>query len=641
MATDNPYRLSEKSQLSLVSYVKWGLDEYRKRTDFINKMEVIDIAYARYKISQEQESGVDASAANTACGTLEDIEAPIVISQVDSMVGYAADVYCSGYPMFPVVSAPDNKLEAEKLQAIIDTHAILGGYQRQFVKFFRNAFKYNKAAIEADWAPIDRYSVLDDYMKPLDPTQVKKTSEHYTKLKNLDMYNAIYDPRVLECSDIPVDGEFAGWVDLFTRIQLIRYLQHLATTGYGYNTTQALHTAIGASTSKPIDGYAGLYYREKPVISKYIANRSMRDLYDFDWTRYMSGKPQGDVQRPVKGMYEICRLYARIIPREHGITAPNHDVPQIWKLEVINCDKLICAKRIISAYDQLPVFFAKPFEDDFGDQTQSAGENQIPWQDSVSKLINIRFHSARRAVADRAIYDPKMIDISDANNPHPAAKLPLKPNARLGGKSLDDAYKSIEYRETGLQGVMQDAQTMYSMSGQTSGLNKPQQGEFQKGNKSVQEWNDTMAGSDNRLRLPILVMQYQVILPIKEQIKLNIFQYGPTGAFQNVKDGYPVNITPDDITKLRNTVLQFQIADGYLPVSKIAAVDVMKEALILIGNSPILQTALGAKLPPMFEHIMSLQGVKGFDKYMPTQQEAQTNLDAAAAAQQPGAGGAQ
>jgi len=51
-------------------------------------------------------------------------------------------------------------------------------------------------------------------------------------------------------------------------------------------------------------------------------------------------------------------------------------------------------------------------------------------------------------------------------------------------------------------------------------------GSFQKGNKSVQEWNDTMGGSDGRLRLPALTLEHQVFNPLKNILKLNIFQYG-------------------------------------------------------------------------------------------------------------------
>lgn len=632
-------RLSEKSQKSLVSLVRYALEENRKRNDFIDKMVFIDAAYARYKqIEDSTESGVDTRVGTIPCGTLKDITAPIVVSQVDSFVAYLADIYCSGYPMFPVASSPKQAKQATVLQSIIDTHAVLGGYPRQLLKFFRNCVKYNRGALEVDWCPIERYSVLDDLMKPLDKSQVKRTTEHYTRVRNLDGYNLVLDPRCEEMADIPVDGEFAGYVELFGRIKLIRLLQYLATTDYGYNTTQAVHSTIGGASSNPMPSFSGLYYREKPTISEVITNRSFRDYYDFDWSRWMESKDQRS-GRPVRGMYEIATLYFRLIPEEHGIYSQNKDVPQIYKLIVVNNDKLICAKRIISAYDTLPILVGQPFEDGFSEQTQSTAEMQIPYQDAVSKLINIRFHSARRAVADRGIYDPKMIDPTDVNSPHPAAKIPIKPNSKLGGKGLQDAYFPIPYDRNGTDGVIQDAQIVIGMSGQQSGLNKPQTGEFQKGNKSVQEWQDTMAGSDNRLRLNPMSLEYQVFMPLKEQLKLNIYQYGPTGIFQDMKSGESIEIKEAEITELRKTVLYFKVADGYLPISKLAATNIIEKGLVLIGNSPILQAAYGPSLPPMFAHLMQLQGVQGLEEYTPTPEQAQANIAAAAQQEQGDTGG--
>ncbi len=622
-------RLSEKSQKSLVSLCRYALEENRKRNDFIDKMVFIDMAYARFKQQEDDTtSGVDVRVGDVPCGTLKDITAPIVVSQVDSFVAYLADIYCSGYPMFPIASSPKQRKEAQTLQSIIDTHAVLGGYPRQLLKFFRNCVKYNRGAIAVDWEPIERYSVLDDIMKPLDKSQVKKTIEHYTSIRSLDSYNTVLDPRVEEMADIPHDGEFAGDVRLFSRIKLIRTLQYLATTEYGYNTTQAVHSTIGGASNNPMPSFSGLYYREKPQISDIISNRSFRDYYDFDWSRWMESKEQRS-GRPVRGMYEIATLYFRLIPEEHGIYSQNKDAPAIYKLMVVNNDKLICAKRIISAYDTLPVLVGQPFEDGFAEQTQSTAEMQVPYQDAVSKLINIRFHSARRAVADRGVYDPKMIDPSDINSPHPAAKIPIKPNSKLGGKGLQDAYYPIPYSEQGVQGVIQDAQLVIGMSGQQSGLNRPQQGEFQKGNKSVQEWQDTMAGSDNRLRLSPMTLEYQVFCILKDQIKLNIFQYGPTGIFHDMKTGEPIEVTETEITALRKTVLYFKVADGYLPISKLAATNIIEKGLILIGNSPILQAAYGPSLPPMFAHLMQLQGVQGLEEYTPTPEQAQSNIAAA------------
>lgn len=617
MAEYNPARLSENAQKSLVKYVGMALEEHRKREDLINKMTVIDIAYARYKESLTDSDGVDTAAANMECGVnLDDITAPIVVAQVDSFVGYLADVFLSGYPIFPVVSTPKYRKEASQLQSIIDSHAMLGGYPRQLLKFLRDCIKYNLGAVEVDWVPVDKYSMNLSTLNPTDPAQAKKATEYYSCIKWRDPYNLIGDPRVVDMADIPYKGEYVGYVELVSRVELVKLLQYLETTVYGYNTTQALHTAIGSVSSTALSATSGMYYRERPQISDIVTARSFRQFMDFDWDRWLNSQPQRQ-GRQVKGMYEVATLYARIIPTEHQMHGPNSKMPQVWKLKVVNNDKLICAQRIISAYDILPILIGQPMEDGFGEQTQSIGEMQIPMQEAASTLINIRFATARRAVADRAVYDPRAIDSSDINAPIPAPKIPLKPNALTGGKTIDSIYKTIPFDPRGTDGVIQDAREVYMMSGQLTGLNKPQQGEFQKGNKSVKEWNDTMAGSDNRLRLPALCLEYQVFVPLKEQLKLNIYQYGPTGIFMNYKQGDVIEISQDDINKLRQTVLFFKLADGYIPAAKLASTDAIVTGMQMIQQSPFLQQVLGPALPGIWAHLMTLGGVQGLDEYIP------------------------
>lgn len=616
----NPFRIGAPQQASLVRYVKSKLEEHKKGEELRNKMTVIDIAYSRYKQTVNSQEGVDQAAADYTCGVnLNDIKAPIVVAQADSFTGYLADVFLSGYPIFPVVSTPRYRKEAEKFQAIIDSHSVVGQYPREILQFLRDAVKYNLGGLECDWVPIDKYSMNIDVKNPTGAPQAKKTQEHYTALIYRDAYNLILDRRV-PASYVPLKGEYVGYIEVESRIQLMRYLQYLESTEYGYNTTTALGSTHGGYN--PMPGMSGIYYYDKPQISNYISNRSFRNFMETDWEKWLNGMPQRQ-GRLVQGMYEKATLYARIVPAEHGImSVPNEQQPQIWKLQVVNCDKLICAKRIISAYDILPILIGQPMEDGFDLQTQSIAELNIPWQEAASTLFNIRFAAARRAVSDRAIYDPNAIDPSDINKPVPAPKIPVKAgNLLTGTKTIDSIYKSIPFDGRGTEGVVADAGIiMNTFAPMTTGLNKPQQGEFQKGNKSVKEWTDTMSGSDNRLRLPALTLEYQVFIPIKEQLKLNIFQYGPTGIFQNIKTGEPLEVTQADLENLRKTVLMFKLADGYTPASKIASTDTIKEGMLMLSQSPILQQMLGPALPNIWAHLMTLGGAQGIDEYLPENQ---------------------
>ena len=305
------------------------------------------------------------------------------------------------------------------------------------------------------------------------------------------------------------------------------------------------------------------------------------------------------------------------MPADFGITAPQPNTPQIWKFVIIDNKWMVQAERIISAYDYLPILFGQPLEDGLGYQTQSIAEGAIPFQKASNTLFNIRFAAARRAVSDRALYIPDMIKPSDINAKTPAPKIPVAISA-LSNKGLEDAYKQIPFDMRGTETTIQDASTIVAFSKELHGTNAPRQGQFQKGNKSVQEWNDTMGGSDGRMRLPALSLEHQVFSPMKSMMTLNIFQYGEDTIATSQATGKQLDIKIDE---LRKVVLSFKIADGYTPKSKIASTEVLLAGMNMLQQSPILQQALGTSLPSMFLQFLSLSGLKGFEQFDPNYQD--------------------
>lgn len=605
---------SQESQLYIREFITRIMTEHRKNADYINKMEVIDQAYARFITNYDPSTGIvtgegiDAATQPVGVVNMPSTTPPVVVSQVDSMVAYLADVYLSGYPLFPVVSNPTNKKEAEQLEVMLDDHAVLGGYARQLLKFFKNGIKYNICALEADWSAIEQYSLTDVLLAPGD-IKLRKDNKSYTKLKNLDMYNTIWD-RTTSPGDIASEGDYAGYVSMLTRTKLKRLLNRLGNDNECFNTREALNSTCSES-----------YYQQQPQISDYVSSK--KPMSGMDWVRYITGLPDEEGGGIGGDNFELITLYARIIPKDFNLSVPMANTPQIWKFLYINNQILVQAKRIISAYDYLPILFGQPIEDDLGYQTQSIAEANIPFQEAAKTLFNIRFNAARRAVSDRALYDPDLISSTDVNAPVPAAKIPVKSNRLDSSKKIGDSYHPIPFDPRGTDTALQDGMMIVNFGKELSGLNNPMQGQFQKGNKSVQEWNDTMGGADARLRMPALTLEYQVFAPLKEILKLNIFQYGDDAELVSQKSGAVVQV---NINELRKKVLSFRVADGYTPKSKIASTDSLTQLSQMVMQSPALQQSMGPMLPQIFGHIAQLMGVRGLEEYIPNQQAATANI---------------
>lgn len=356
-------KLSKETQTNFVTYAQAILTAHRQKEQIFNKMEVIDMAYARYQEFQDTDT-----ACKVNCNIFETdkIVAPIVISQVDSLVAYLADVFLSGTPLFPVVSTPARRKWAEQLETLVDDHAELGGYVRQLLLHFRDAVKYNFAGIEANWECVEEFSALTSYLEESTQT-AKKAEKYYTALTRLDPYNTIWDDTVAP-ADVAKEGDYAGYVGVLSKIKLKKLINQLSRAKEAINATEALKT-IGQGTAETTN------YRQHPQVSEYITARKPRDTVD--WVSYITGT-KAAYRRGGAENYEKVVLYVRVLPSEFGIPSPNPNTHQIWKLILINGTVLLHAKRIISAYDNLPIYFSQPQEDGLLYQTKSLAESQIP-----------------------------------------------------------------------------------------------------------------------------------------------------------------------------------------------------------------------------------------------------------------------
>ena len=117
-------------------------------------------------------------------------------------------------------------------------------------------------------------------------------------------------------------------------------------------------------------------------------------------------------------------------------------------------------------------------------------------------------------------------------------------------------------------------------------------------------------------------------MPIKETLKLNIFQYGTDTITVSQRSGKEYSVK---IAALRDKVLSFRVADGYTPKSKLAGTESLMQLMQLLGQSQPLQASYGPMLPAMFSHLAQLMGVRGLEEYSPNAQQAQQNMQIAQA----------
>ena len=582
------------------------LDRSLGMDDRTNKLDAIDKAYARYLTAKETGDlvGIDKNG-RVPCNTADRaIVSPIVISQVQSMHAYLAEVFLSGYPIFPVVSTPSLKGEAESLEGLIQDHLVMSESIPELSMILHDAAKYNTAAWEVKW---DRLVTYNPQRELTDVSgngpKLKTDNKHINKIKRLNQRNFHYDETV-PFSRVPLDGEYAGYTELLTRVRLKDHLNYLSTE-QRLVSTEVVKAALN-STFDHSD------YREDPVISTNTDSTNTA----WNWDRYAGFSAHEDSKVPgnSSGLYAVHTFYIRVIPSDLGIRSKNRNSVQVFRCEMVNREVVISFEPYFGAFGAFGIGCCHAIEDGLDMQTQGYGEMAMPLQEMVTRLYNVRLQGAKRSLQDRAIYNPKMIRPADINSPLSAPKIAVSMDGMLEG-SLDQAYKAIPFDGRGTENVLSDARDITEWQRELSGMNNATRGQFQKGNKSLGEFNTVMGNSENRMRLPALVLEFRMMQRIKNQLKLNLLQFGEDTEILSARTNEPLQV---EIEKLQALNLQFQVSDGYTPKGKMANTEMLSQGMMMVSQSQQLQAAYGSQLPAMFAHMMSLSGVKGFDQYTET-----------------------
>jgi hypothetical protein len=249
----------------------------------------------------------------------------------------------------------------------------------------------------------------------------------------------------------------------------------------------------------------------------------------------------------------------------------------------------------------LPILVCQPLEDGLDYQTKSFASNVKPVQEVTSALMSSVIASRRRAISDRALFDPSKIREADINNPNPAAKIPCRPSAY--GKSLSEAVYAFPFRDDQSAVILQQIPMFTGFADVITGQNKAQQGQFVKGNKTQHEYSDVMSNAASRPQSISIVIEAQTFTPLKEILKLNILQYqGGTELFNRTAKK---QVKIDPVT-LRTALFKFKISDGLTPSDKLINGEAFQTSLQVLGASP--QIAGAYDIGALFSYLMKTQG---------------------------------
>lgn len=589
--------LTKKSQKSVIAYYESTQDLMNITRDTTrNKLERIDRDYQR-----EVDLTIDQANAKVAnrrgdTNRFQNMVVPVIMPQVESAVVHQSSVFLTGDPLFGVVAAPEFMKEALQLQSLLEDQSIRHGWARELLMFFRDGFKYNFAPLEVTWDQEVTFSVetnLEDNIKEGIPKEIIWSGN---RVRRLDPYNTFVDTRV-PASEVYKKGEFAGYTDFISRIELKSFVARLPDV-ITANIVPAFESGLGGAVAAKSAGAMNYYI---PSINPDINEVDYKGS-GTNWLRW-AGLSDTLRQNPIdyKDSYEITTLYAKILPSEFSLRVPNRETPQIYKFIIINHQHIIYAEQQTNAHAYLPILVGVPKEDGLNYQTKSLADNGAQFQQLATAYMNSIIASKRRSISDRLLYDPSRITSAAINSANPSAKIPVRPAAY--GKNLAEAVFPFPYREDQNANSMQQIGTIVELSNQLAGQNRTSQGQFTKGNRTLEEFNRVQDNSDGNDQLASILLEHQVFVPMKQILKLNILQFQGGTTVYNRDKKVTVEIDP---LALRKAVLDFRISDGLVPSSKIISGESWSTALQVIGSAP--QIGQSYNIAPMFSYLMKTQG---------------------------------
>lgn len=535
-----------------------------------------------------------------------ELTVPIITPQISSMVAYLSKTFLGTAGVFPMAAAPDAEAAAEQYNALLARFADSWQWRRNLMLAFQDGAKYNLMAVEASWAERKVGSTTNEVISGTSALKTKQTAEAGFSLKHLDLYNTFWDMTV-EPAKVSEEADFAGYYEVMTSMKLRRFLDSLP------DNTNFNHKLMDVLKSVPTNQH---YY--VPQINR----KSTTSQRGVNWDTFLTQNQETTILHD--GLHEVTTLYARIVPKDFGITknVPASGSPQIWKFVVVDAAHVVYAERRTNAHDKLPIIFGQPREDGLSYQTKSLAEELFDVQKLSSILWSMEIESTRRIIADRGLFNPQMVRQEDINNPSPTAKIPVR-NAAYG-QALNQAYYPIPYEDKGLGTRAGTAQQLTQFANAVSGQNQVQQGQFVKGNKTNDQFDQVMAGSDSRQIMMALLLEDQFFTPIKALLRSDLLQYQQPVEVFDKSNGQMVKVDP---AILRSSQADFTVTDGLMGIDKVMSTEMLATAMQTIASAP--QIAGEYKLAPLFNYLMKLRGVKGLDKFAKTDQEKQADQQAA------------
>jgi hypothetical protein len=544
---------------------------------------------------------------------IRDAEVPVAFIQSQTAIAYLMNVFLGGEPIFAATANRKNEKAAAMLTAMSqrDQHRL--NWRGEILQSLADAVQYNLAPMEVYWGAKRASSVKTVQAAPNSTRtgEIAAVTYEGNFIKRRDPYNVFCDMSVAPY-EVHEHGAFAGYIERFNYIRMKKFVAELNNV---FVVKHNLRTAFTSSCGE------GLYYH--PQVRSIFGSVAPQEN---NWQAFWGTNPSIDPTQS-GGKYEVVTLYARIIPKEYNIEVPRAGSLATYKLIYVN-GTLLYVEPLNTPHEYLPLIFGQMYRGNW--DKKSFTEYVLDLQDLGTSMIRGTMDSMRRAVADRGIYDPTRVRKADMDSPNPVAKIPVTTNAY--NQDIRTAYYPIPYEDRASGNFRSNFGLVLDLANQTTGQNQAAQGNFIRGNKTMQEFDSIMTNSQARMQLGALELDASLFAPTRLILNTNFLLYAQAEKIEDRITGDEVEVDP---AMLRKVLPEFKMSSAVLPTTKVANTEVALQALQLFSQRPELDMEYDTG--GIAVSILMQQGMTDLEQYKRTpeqmkQKQAQLEAQAAAAA---------
>lgn len=576
-------KLSVKQRSTLLSSITHRTTRF-PRAVLHKKLESADRAY---HLANTRTKGGETDPNNQidSYSRFQELDDALVREVAESYHSYYVATYLAGNKIFTMNSTADVSETAQQFNVVLMDQQTRTQWKKHLSLWFLDCAKYNIGAIDCVWDTQLSYSVKATAVarKGLQ-AQRTETVWKGNALKHVDMYNCVFDHLVTP-SDIAEHGEYAGSIMHKTQVGLFNLISSLKMdkdmTVYDQPTKEdpnfSVYDIMDASHG------AGMDYYTVEIESQGSKGTNMNESTETNWSRAFGLTSLGGEISPDR-QYVVAKIYLRVVPSAYQFPQPKNTVEgvEIWEVWLLGGNHVLATKRLNNAHGLLPMVFGQPDADSLKYNSSGPAQIALPYQKTAKQMLDRLMAGADRAIRDRGIFDPRYIDANKINSVIPDAKIPIKTEALPSTKSIKDIYYSIPFvRDTTDLGS--DMEKIKAAGQRAAGINNSMVGQFTKGNRTLEEYNDVQANAQGKQFLRALLLEATAISVVKRILKLNILQYQEDAQLYDQDARTNIQV---DKSKLFKADLDFKLADGLVPTEHYMSPNIVQQVFGLIGTNP-------------------------------------------------------